>query len=102
MPLPALRRDNVRQITSQVTSAVPAPPETATKWLSAKLAFCFGPSYRDGMSNGGIPASSDSSATRAARFADRTDPNVATARTSVPPAVANDEIVTQSAAIPSP
>src|SRR5262249_25088748 len=42
-------------------------------------------------------ARSDSSATRAARFADRTDANVATASTSVPPAVASEEIVTQSA-----
>jgi len=37
------------------------------------------------------------SATRAARFAERTDANVAPARTSVPPAVASEEIVTQSA-----
>jgi hypothetical protein len=39
----------------------------------------------------------DRSAARAARFADRTDPNVATASTKVPPAVAREEIVTQSA-----
>ena len=41
-------------------------------------------------------ASSDSSAMRAARLADRTDTNVATARMSVPPAVANDAAVDQS------
>lgn len=44
-----------------------------------------------------MPCSSESSAVRAARFDDRTAANVATARTSVPPAVASDEIVTQSA-----
>lgn len=41
--------------------------------------------------------SSDRSAVRAARFADLTELNVATASTSVPPAVASEEIVTQSA-----
>jgi hypothetical protein len=34
---------------------------------------------------------------RADRFADRTAANVAAASTSVPPAVANEEIVAQSA-----
>jgi len=34
---------------------------------------------------------------RAARFAERTDANVAVASTSVPPAVASEEIVGQSA-----
>jgi hypothetical protein len=37
----------------------------------------------------------DLSAARAARFAERTEANVATARTSVPPAVASDETVAQ-------
>ena len=40
---------------------------------------------------------SDRSAVRAARFADLTELKVATASTSVPPAVASEEIVTQSA-----
>jgi hypothetical protein len=40
---------------------------------------------------------SERSATRAERLADLTELNVATASTSVPPAVANEEIVTQSA-----
>jgi hypothetical protein len=44
-----------------------------------------------------VAASSDSSATRAARFAERTDEKVAKASTKVPPAVASEEIVTQSA-----
>ena len=48
------------------------------------------------MSTGRNPASSDRSAARAARLAERTDENVATARMSVPPAVASAEIVTQS------
>jgi hypothetical protein len=49
------------------------------------------------MSSGRNPASSDRSATRAARFADLTEAKVAPASTSVPPAVASEEIVTQSA-----
>lgn len=52
------------------------------------------------MSTGRSPASSDRSAARAARLAERTDEKVATARTSVPPAVASAEIVTQSAMTP--
>jgi hypothetical protein len=43
-----------------------------------------------------MPAISVCSASRALRFAERTDANVATASTRVPPAVASDEIVTQS------
>jgi len=42
-------------------------------------------------------ASSDRSATRDERLAERTEANVAPASTSVPPAVASAEIVTQSA-----
>jgi len=49
------------------------------------------------MRSGRSPARSDSSATRAARLADRTEAYVVPARTSVPPAVASAEIVTQSA-----
>jgi hypothetical protein len=41
----------------------------------------------------------DASAALAARFAERTEENVAAASTSVPPAVASAEIVTQSATI---
>jgi len=40
-----------------------------------------------------MPVSSVSSAIRAVRFEDRTAENVASASTSVPPAVANDAIV---------
>jgi len=42
---------------------------------------------------------SDRSAARAARLAERTDANVETASTRVPPAVASDAIVAQSTAI---
>jgi hypothetical protein len=48
------------------------------------------------MSSGRTLASRDSSATRAARFADRTDQKVARASTNVPPAVARPEMTTQS------
>ena len=44
-----------------------------------------------------MPASSDCSASRADRFEERTAAKVAPASTSVPPAVASDEMVTQSA-----
>ena len=49
------------------------------------------------MSTGRSPAISDRSATRADLLDDRTAENVAPASTSVPPAVASDEMVTQSA-----
>ena len=53
------------------------------------------------MSTGRIPIMSERSATRAERLADLTELNVATASTSVPPAVASEEIVTQSAMRPT-
>src|SRR5438874_1745502 len=46
--------------------------------------------------SGRCAASSDISATRAARFAERTDATVTPASTSVPPADESAEIVTQS------
>ena len=49
------------------------------------------------MSSGRMAVRSDSSAMRADRFDERTAENVATASTSVPPAVANEAIVVQSA-----
>ena len=51
------------------------------------------------MSSGLTPRRSDCSAMRAVRFAERTEANVATARTSVPPAVASAEIVAQFVAM---
>ena len=62
-----------------------------------KFTFCVGSSSFDGSSSGRSPTRSDCSATRAARFADFTELNFAAARTSVPPALAIAEIVTQSA-----
>jgi Fe-S-cluster-containing dehydrogenase component len=48
------------------------------------------------MSSGRIPICIEYSATRAARFADLTDANVASASTSVPPAVASEATVDHS------
>gem|GEM_PF-2739589 len=79
------------------TSAVPPPPGVKTKWSSPNPTLVGGSSVREGMSRGRVAARSDSSATRAARFAERTDANAAVASTKVPPAVASEEIVTQSA-----
>ena len=51
---------------------------------------------RVGTSTGRMPASSARSVTRADRLADRTDANVASASTRVPPAVASEATVAQS------
>src|SRR5947207_11551299 len=83
---------------SSDTSTAPCPPGTFTHRLSAKPTFCSGSWARDGTSSGRIPASSVRSATRAARLADRTDTNVATASTNVPTAVASEAAVAQSIA----
>src|SRR5206468_10089675 len=53
-------------------------------------------SAREGTRSGRCPARSDCSATRAARLAERTEATVTPASTSVPPADARAEIVTQS------
>ena len=97
MPLPAFRRDIPRYTASGVTSAPPYPPGSIIQWLSTNPTLTAGSSRCEGMSSGRMPAMSERSATRAERFAERTDENVATASTSVPPAVASDEMVTQSA-----
>src|SRR5579859_8009565 len=60
------------------------------------MIFCGGSSRRDGIRIGRSPTSRLCSAARAERLAERTEENVATASTSVPPAVASEEIVTQS------
>jgi len=60
--------------------------------------FCGGSFSFEGTSNGLSPANGDRSATRAARFAESTEANVARASTSVPPAVASAEMVTRSTA----
>src|SRR5437763_3749977 len=76
---------------------MPCPPGTLNQTSSEKLTLSVGSSARDGTRSGRWPASSDCSATRAARFAERTDATVTPASTSVPPADARAEIVTQSA-----
>src|SRR5947209_2657119 len=78
-------------------SATAAPAGSLTHFPSTNPTFCSGSApNREVTSSGRSPSSSDCSATRAARFADRTEANVATARMSVPAAVASAEIVTQS------
>src|SRR6059058_3595080 len=76
---------------------MPWPPGTENHTPSWKPTVTAGSSARDGTRSGRWPASSDCSATRAARFAERTDATVTPASTSVPPADARAEIVTQSA-----
>src|SRR6185436_5454054 len=73
------------------------PPLSFAPCRSPQSTFCTGSSASDGTSSGRIPVSSASSATRAERFDTRTAENVATASTRVPPAVASEEIVCQSA-----
>src|SRR3954447_3358732 len=81
---------------SSVLRIAARPPSTRSHTSSRKLIFSAGSSGRDGTSSGRIPARSARSVAWAERFDDRTDANVAPARTSVPNAVANDEIVVQS------
>src|SRR3954468_1828278 len=79
------------------SSSSAAPPGTENVKPSANSILSGSSSGREGTSTGRSPTRSVRSATRAARFADRTEAKVAPARTSVPPAVASEEIVTQSA-----
>src|SRR4029077_2070852 len=72
------------------------PPAIWSHLPSPNITFCVSSCRRDGTSSGRSPTSRDCSAARAARFADRTAANVATARTSVPAAVASDAIDAQS------
>src|SRR5215472_6677136 len=76
---------------------MPWPPGTLNQTSSEKLTLIAGSSAREGTRSGRWPARSDCSATRAARFAERTEATVTPASTSVPPAEASAEIVTQSA-----
>src|SRR3954463_4055821 len=77
-------------------TATPWPPSTRNQRCSENGTFSTGSVRRDPTSTGRIPANRLRSATRAERFDDRTAENVASASTSVPPAVASDEIVAQS------
>ena len=71
-------------------------PSTAVQWSSTHLIFCTGSSRREVTRTGRRFTRYDASATRADRLAERTAAKVATARTSVPMAVANVAIVAQS------
>jgi DNA-binding NarL/FixJ family response regulator len=94
-------RSEIAMYTFPFTISTPAPPPgTWTVTLSMKPASRARSSGVDCIISGRRPARSDVSATRAARFADRTDAYVVPARTSVPPAVASAEMVTQSATRP--
>src|ERR1700735_4044306 len=73
---------------SPVSSTTARPPETWTQWSSMKLIFCIGSSSRETTTTGRMAVSSAASVARAARCAERTEENVATARTNVPTAVA--------------
>src|SRR5947209_8704362 len=100
MPGPTLRSE-IAMYSRPFTISIPAPPPgTWTVTLSMKPASRVRSSGADCMISGRRPARRDVSATRAARFADRTDAYVVPARTSVPPAVASAEMVTQSATRP--
>src|SRR3954452_18970163 len=77
--------------------AMPWPPGTENHTPSWKPTLTAGSSVREGTSSGRWAASRDCSATRAARLAERTDATVTPASTSVTPAEARAEIVTQSA-----
>src|SRR3954471_4284114 len=83
------------------SSTAAVPPPTLNSCSSPKNTSSPGSSSRVGVNTGRRPTSSARSATRALRLAERTDANVATASTSVPPAVASEEMVTQSADTPS-
>src|ERR687887_2148174 len=73
------------------------PPPTCARWSSIQDILMSPSVSRDDPRSGRIPTWSARSAVRAARFAERTEANVAIARTSVPPAVARAETVAQSA-----
>jgi hypothetical protein len=60
------------------------------------MIFCSESVSRDGIRSGRIPICIEYSAVRAARLAARTATNVASARTSVPSAVASEATVDQS------
>src|SRR6266508_5642292 len=86
-------------MTSEVTSASARPASTLTQWSSEKTTFSGGSWSRDGASTGRMVASNARSVTRADWCDERTAANVAAASTSVPPAVANEEMVAQSATL---
>src|SRR5512132_4702881 len=83
-------------MTPSTTSTVARPPSRREWWPSTHRTLISGSSSREGISSGRSPTWRACSATRADRLADRTEAKVAAASTRVPPAVASEEIVTQS------
>src|SRR2546430_1776440 len=81
---------------SSVTSAWAPAPAIVAQWSSTHPILSGGSSNREAMSTGRRPTWRLRSAMRAERFAERTAVYVAAARTSVPPAVASDEIVVRT------
>src|SRR5438067_3497856 len=84
-------------MTLPACSMIARPPARRTACRSDQRTFCGGSSARDGTSRGRMPVRSVCSAMRAERLDERTAEYVPAASTSVPPAVASDEIVCQSA-----
>jgi hypothetical protein len=72
-------------------------PSTFAQCSSTHMIFSGGSLTLDGISSGRWPSRRACSAVREARLADRTDRNVASVSTSVPPALASGAIVVQSA-----
>src|SRR5690349_19358940 len=90
VPEPAFRTDRARYRLSSTTSTCAPEPLSTARWSSPHRIFCGASWSREGISSGRIPSCIEYSASRADRFDDRTEAKVATARTSVPPAVASD------------
>src|ERR1700722_6534331 len=108
MPLPALRSAMARKTTGVSGPSDPSPgpttptappPGMCTHFVSLKLTLRVGSSRREVVSTGRSWISSCSWATLAIMFVDLTAENVATARTSVPSAVASSAIVLHALAL---
>src|SRR5215218_6235588 len=83
-------------MTPSTTSTAARPPSMRAWWPSTHRTLIRGSSSFEGVSRGRSPTWRACSAIRADWLADRTEAKVAAASTSVPPAVASEEIVTQS------
>src|SRR5580658_7020248 len=108
MPLPALRSAMARKTTGVSgpidpspgpTSPTAPPPGMRTHFVSPKLTLSVGSSRREVVSTGRSWTRNCSRAILAIRFDDLTAENVATARTSVPSAVARLAIVLHALAL---
>src|SRR6202035_5172049 len=108
MPLPALRNAMARKTTGVSSPIDPSPgpisptappPGIRTHFVSPKLTLRVGSSRREVVSTGRSWTRNCSWATLAIRFDDLTAENVATARISVPSAVARLAIVLHALAL---